>query len=185
MISLVVIVKSNNKQTQYVALNFIKESKIDSKNSVIHFNELNMRESFNSINTNIELLRDGSIKVSKSAFGRNTIDKLEIKAEKLEKFPNFQVHDYKGFVMSSGINVVNLEQFFKKLKLLEYKYFIIDDHRLFRSSNKNEILNYLKVNFKLIKSIKGNNILYRRNINNILDVINLEKFGPNVFIYKL
>ena len=34
-------------------------------------------------------------------------------------------------------------------------------------------------------SIKGNNILYRRNITNILDVISLERFGPNILIYKL
>ena len=87
--------------------------------------------------------------------------------------------------MSNGIEVVNHEKFFKKLKLLEYEYFIIDDHRLLRSSSKKEILSYLNNNFELIKSIKGNNIIYRRNITNILDVINLERFGPNILIYKL
>ena len=77
--------------------------------------------------------------------------------------------------MTNGIDVVDHEKFFTTLKLLKYEYFIIDDHKLLRSSKKKEILNYLSNNFKLIKSIKGNNILYRRNITNILDVISLEK----------
>jgi hypothetical protein len=184
-ISLSVIYKSNNKQTQYLALNFIKENKIDSKNTIIHFNELSMRESVNCINTNIELLKNGSIKVSTAARGRNTIDKLEIKAGKLKKFPNSKVFEYEGFIMTNGIDVVDHEKFFTTLKLLKYEYFVIDDHKLLRSSKKKEILNYLSNNFKLIKSIKGNNILYRRNITNILDVISLERFGPNILIYKL
>ena len=66
-----------------------------------------MSELINCINTNIEFWKDDSIRVSKSAFGRNSIDKFVIKAEKLWIFANFQVFDYKGLIMTNGIEVVN------------------------------------------------------------------------------
>ena len=84
-ISLSVIDKSNNKQTQYLALNFIKEKKLI-QNTIIHFNELSMR-SINCINTNIELLKNGSIKVS--------VHVVEILLtnlkQKLRSLKNFQI----------------------------------------------------------------------------------------------
>lgn len=184
-ISTSVIIKASQKQTQYLALDFIKKNKINTEKTVIHFNELMIRESLNSINTNIELLKDGSIEVSSAARGRNTIDKLEIKAEKLKNFQDIKIFDYEGFIMTNGVDVVNHKNYFKKLKLLSYQYYIIDEHRLLNTMKRKKILRYLDDNFELVNSIKANNILYRRNITNLKNVFKLKRFGPNILIYKL
>lgn len=185
IISTTVILKSNNKQTQYLALDYMNAVGVSTKNIVIHFNELGMRESIYHLNTNKELLKKKIIQVSKIARGKNTLDKIEIKIEKLNKYSDLSNFKYEGFVMTNGIDILNHEKFFKKLKSLNYTYYIVDNHRLLRTKKKVTVIDYLNKNYELIKSIEGNKILYRRNINNLKEIFELKRFGPDILIYKL
>lgn len=185
VISTTVILKANKKQTQYLALDFIIQNNIDSKKTVVHFNELIMRESIYSLNTNIQLLNEEIIKVAKIARGRNTIDKLKNKKVMIKKFPNLIKSKFEGFIMTNGTEVINYSKFLNKLKNLNYQYYIIDDNKLLRTQEKKELLKELNINYHLIHTIDANDILYRRNIKNIKDIFNLERFGPKILIYKL